>query len=99
MKSNEFVQKSNNQIIIELDPLEKKIKSDLLMIYSSEKKNLTYVETKIESYRQLYSYDYSKPPHPGVLFYRRFRYFSWHPRVDEDHPLLICNKIKTSEIF
>ena len=99
VKSNVFIQESINQTIIELDPIEKRIKSDLLMIYESEKKNLTYVETKIESYRQLYPYDYSKPPHPGVLFYRRFSFFSWHPRVDEDHPSLICSKIKTSEIF
>ena len=32
------------------------------------------------------NYNYSKPPHCGVLFYRRYRLFSWHPRVDSTHP-------------
>ena len=99
VKSNEFIEESGNQIVIKLNKKERKIKSDYLMLYSSEKKNLTYVKTNIESYRQLYSYDYSKPPHSGVLFYRRFRHFSWHPRVDGDHPSLICDKIKESGIY
>ena len=79
--------------------LKKKEKKDSLDIYNSEKSNLNYISFEKESYREIFDYDYKKPPHEGTLFYRRFSFFSWHPRVDSDNPDLICEMIINSEIF
>ena len=68
-------------------------------IYKSEKKNLKYINLKQECFRPLENYDYTSPPHNGVLFYRRYSLFSWHPRVDENSPIEVCHEIKNSEIF
>ena len=65
----------------------------------TEKKNLNYVSIANEVYRELPEHDYKKPPHIGILFYRRFSLFSWHPRVDQDTPEEVCQKIMQSEIF
>ena len=74
-------------------------KKKLLKIYKSESQNLNYVSLEKESYRELFDYDYSSPPHEGTLFYKRFSFFSWHPKVDSDNPDLICKKICESKIF
>ena len=96
---NEFVNPTKNEITIKLSEKEKKEKIKLLEIYNSEKGNLNYLKLKKECYRKLYDYDYSKPPHLGKLFYRRFSFFSWHPRVDSDTPENVTKKIVNSEIF
>lgn len=96
---NEFVKPIKNEVIIRLSEKEKKEKIKLLKIYNSEKGNLDYLSLEKECYRKLYDYDYSKPPHLGKLFYRRFSFFSWHPRVDSDTPENVIKKIITSEIF
>ena len=96
---NEFVKPTNDEVTIKLSEKEKREKMKLLEIYNSEKGNLDYVKLDKECYRKLYDYDYSKPPHPGKLFYRRFSIFSWHPRVDSDTPEKVSKKIINSEIF
>ncbi len=96
---NTFIDDDKNQNILELTDEEKKFKSNCLKVYRSEKKNLNYITIHKESFRPIKKYDYSKPPHAGVLFYRRYRFFSWHPRVDQDDPLLICKRITQSKIF
>ena len=96
---NEFVKPTKNEVTIKLSEREKREKMELLKIYNSEKGNLDYVKLDKECYRKLYDYDYSKPPHPGRLFYRRFSLFSWHPRVDSDTPEKVLKKIINSEIF
>ncbi len=68
-------------------------------IYKSENKNLRYINLKQECFRPLINYNYSSPPYDGVMFYRRYSLFSWHPRVDENSPIEICDEIKKSEIF
>ena len=85
--------------MIELFRVEKEFKKNFLKIYKSEKKNLNYIKFNVESFRPLKNYDYSKPAHSGVLFYRRFSLFSWHPRVDGDNPEHVCKKITESKIF
>ena len=96
---NEFVNPTKNEVTIKLSEKEKKEKIKLLEIYNSEKGNLDYLKLKKECYRKLYDYDYSKPPHFGKLFYKRFSFFSWHPRVDSDTPEIVIKKIVNSEIF
>ena len=99
INSNQFIKPQKKDIIIELNHEEKKIKRKMLNIYLSESKNLNYISLKQESYRKLNNYDYLKPPHKGTLFYRRFSFFDWHPRVDSDTSELICKSISESKIF
>ncbi len=96
---NEFIKPTKNQVTLKLSVNEKKEKIKLLEIYNSEKGNLNYLNLEKECYRKLYHYDYSKPPHLGKLFYRRFSFFSWHPRVDSDTPKNVIKKIINSKIF
>ncbi len=99
INSNTFFKKSKNQKIIFLSDNEKKLKKKLLHIYKSEKANLNYLSFYKESYRKILDYDYSQPPHSGILFYKRFSFFSWHPRVDSDKPDNVAKDIINSEIF
>ena len=96
---NKFIKNDNNLTICELTEEEKEFKKNCLKIYKSEKKNLNFININTESFRPLKDYDYSKPAHSGVLFYRRFSFFSWHPRVDGDKPGYVCRKIIESKIF
>jgi len=99
INSNFFIEKTKNQKCIFLSENDKHYKSNCLKLYASEKHNLGYISLNQECYRQLVDYDYSKPPHKGVLFYRRFRFFSWHPRVDGDRSELVCVKLVKSKIY
>ena len=68
-------------------------------MYASEKQNLNYISLEKESYRELLKYDYKLPPHEGRLFYRRFSFFSWHPRVDSDDPREYVRKFVNQKFF
>ncbi len=96
---NTFFENNKNEIVIKLTEEEKLFKKKCLDIYKSEKNNLNYIKINSESFRPIKEYDYSNPPHSGVVFYRRFSFFSWHPRVDPDNPRSICEAILKSKIF
>ncbi len=96
---NSFFDNRGNEKIHFLSTKEICFKKKCLNIYKSEKKNLNYIKIEKESFRSIQKYDYSQPPHEGILFYRRYRFFSWHPRVDGDTPYEICEIIKKSKIF
>ncbi|MEC8265406.1 MAG: PIG-L family deacetylase [Pseudomonadota bacterium] len=99
IRSNNFFIPSKKDNIIFLTNTEKKEKKRTLEIYKSESSNLNYISFEKESYRELYEYDYKLPPHRGTLFYRRFSFFSWHPKVDSDKPKQICKILINSKIF
>ena len=99
INTNTFFEKNGSEIVLDLDDGQKLFKTKSMNIYQSEKKNLKYFDLKQECFRPLVNYNYSSPPHDGVLFYRRYSLFSWHPRVDENSPIEICDEIKKSEIF
>ena len=82
-----------------LNENEKLVKKKLLAVYASEKNNLNFVSPNVELYREITNYNYSKPPHKGTLFYRRFAFFSWHPRVDSDNSSEICYAITNSDLY
>jgi hypothetical protein len=65
-----------------------------LALYASERGNLAHIAAARETFRPLASYDYARPPHPGVLFYRRFQWV-WprHPRVDYTRAEEVCAAI------
>jgi hypothetical protein len=71
------------ETIIALTDAERARKRELLKLYASEQNNLFFVGVERECFRPLASYDYSRPPHPGMLWYERFRWVPFrHPRVD-----------------
>ena len=90
INSNTFIKTTGGEVCYRLSKSEVEFKKKALKIYDSEKGNLSYLNLRKECYRPLINYDYNSPPHEGVLFYRRFSFFSWHPRVDSSHPSEIC---------
>lgn len=69
-------------------------KGALLRLYRSERENLGYVGLKRELWRKLARYDYSQPPHPGVLWYARHQWVPFrHPRVDFTRPAEVSQAI------
>ncbi|HEX2714461.1 MAG TPA: PIG-L family deacetylase [Candidatus Acidoferrales bacterium] len=91
--SNEFLAPTGTEREIVLDPAERKRKRQLLTVYESERRNLTHVRTEREVFRPLANYDYSRPPHSGKLFYQRFQWVPYHPRVDHTRPYEVCRAI------
>lgn len=61
-------------------------KTALIAVYRSERANLAHVVRRrigAEGLRPLPRHDYTRPPHPGRLFYERFHWVPFrHPRVD-----------------
>jgi len=96
---NTFIKSKSNETVLNLVQNEKEFKKNCLKVYRSEKSNLNYTRYDREMFRELVKYDYSIPPHKGVLFYRRFSFFKWHPKVDGDRPSDIIEKVKRSKIF
>jgi LmbE family N-acetylglucosaminyl deacetylase len=83
LRSQSFVRPNGTEQILRLTAEEVRLKADLVAIYRSERLNLRYVGLRQESLRTLAHYDYGAPPHPGRLFYERFRWVPVrHPSVD-----------------
>ena len=99
INTNTFFKINGSEIVLDLDSEQRLFKTKSMNVYKSEKKNLKYINLKQECFRPLVNYDYSSPPHNGILFYKRYSLFSWHPRVDENSPIEICDEIRNSEIF
>jgi N-acetylglucosamine malate deacetylase 1 len=86
VRSNEFFSRTGKEIDLALSEEERRFKQLLLATYASERGNLNYLQTGRETFRRLDEYDYSRPPHPGTLFYRRFAWAAFHPRVNQVRP-------------
>ena len=82
ISSNTFFKINGNEIIYNLSEKDKKLKKMLLNIYVSEQKNLSYLTIEKECFRPISNYNYLLPAHSGTMFYKRFSFFNWHPRVD-----------------
>lgn len=94
--SNQFPHPDASEQILTLTPAEREKKRAALAIYASEKGNLNYVKTERECWRVLAGYDYSQPPHDGVLWYARFQWVPFrHPRVDFTNPAEVSAAIET----
>jgi N-acetylglucosamine malate deacetylase 1 len=91
--SNEFISARGSETGIVLSEDERRAKKQFLEMYESESANLNYLRTEREVFRPLAEYDYSKPPHAGTLFYRRFAWAAFHPRVNEVRPEEVCRAI------
>jgi hypothetical protein len=81
--SQQFPFPDGSEQTIFLTPEERARKGALLRLYASERQNLGYVGLLRECWRKLARYDYSRPPHPGTLWYARHQWVPFrHPRVD-----------------
>lgn len=93
-RSQAFPYPNGTEQTLVLSSEERIKKTDALSLYASEKLNLNYVKAERECWRPLASYDYSKPPHPGTLWYARFQWVPFrHPRVDFTRPANVSGAI------
>lgn len=93
VRSQEFASPKGAEQRIVLTAEEQAAKRYALGIYKSEQGNLGYVRTEQEVFRPLASYSYGRPPHPGKLFYQRFQWVPYHPRVDYTKPEEVCRAL------
>lgn len=85
--SHAFPYPNGTEQTITLTNGEQQKKSEALALYLSEQFNLSYVQVERETYRPLPTHDYSKPAHPGTLWYARFQWVPIpHPGVDRTNP-------------
>ena len=82
ISSNTFFKLNGNEIVYNLSEQDKELKKMLLNLYVSEQKNLSYLTIEKECFRPISNYNYLLPAHSGTMFYKRFSFFNWHPRVD-----------------
>lgn len=92
-RSNCFFAPAGNEVELRLSPQERAAKTSALALYASERRNLSYIRPFQEAFRPLADYDYSRPPHPGTLFYRRYWWAGFHPAVNHVRPEQVCRAI------
>jgi LmbE family N-acetylglucosaminyl deacetylase len=93
-RAQQFPFPDGREQTIALTPEERRQKSALLRLYASERQNLNYIGIVSECFRPLAAYDYSQPPHPGILWYARFQWIPFrHPRVDFTPPEEVSREI------
>jgi LmbE family N-acetylglucosaminyl deacetylase len=86
-RAQQFPFPDGSEQTIALEPAERARKRELLGLYASERQNLSYVGIDRECWRPLAGADYSRPPHPGKLWYARFQWVPFrHPSVDFTRP-------------
>ena len=94
VRSQEFISRNGTEQEIVLKANERRFKRAVLGTYVSERENLSHIWTEREVFRPLAEYDYSRPPHPRKLFYERFQWVPFHPRVDQTKPEEVCRAIE-----
>lgn len=94
VRSQTFVEPAGEEVVVTLDDAERSRKRALLSLYESEQKNLGYVEIERELFRPLADYDYTRPPHEGRMFYQRFQWVPYHPRIDYCRPEQVCQALQ-----
>ncbi len=94
VRSQAFVEPNGSESTLTLEAVEKRRKRELLARYVSEQKNLGYVEVDREALRPLPAHDYTRPPHAGRMFYQRFQWVPFHPRIDYCRPDQVCQALQ-----
>ncbi len=89
-RSQEFPRAIGGERELLLDGAQRDRKRAALAIYASERGNLRHIRPDREVFRPLPLHDFSRPPHPGKLFYQRFQWVPRHPRIDHTHPEEVC---------
>lgn len=88
-RSQEFPNRLGGEVVLDLAPSERRNKRELLRAYASEHGNLAHIGAARESFRPLPQHDYTRPPHEGTLFYARYRWVPFHPRIDRTDPVRV----------
>jgi LmbE family N-acetylglucosaminyl deacetylase len=92
---NSFPYSTRATVISRLSPMEQRRKQALYNLYASERLNLSSVGVLQESFRPLVEYDYTQPPHKGLLWYERFQWVPFpHASIDRTHPAQVSAAIK-----
>ncbi|MBI4585019.1 MAG: PIG-L family deacetylase [Planctomycetes bacterium] len=95
VRSQEFIFTTGVEWELGLEDAEAERKREALAIYESELSNLRHVCTEHEVFRPLAAYDYGRSPHTGKLFYQRFQWVPYHPRVDYTRPEEVCRALQS----
>ena len=86
-RSQDFPRPNGTEQVLSLSTAQRAAKRAALGLYRSERRNLFYVRCEREVFRPLTVYNYSRPPHPGKLWYARFQWVPFrHPDVDVTDP-------------
>lgn len=93
VRSHAFPRLRGDEVAVTLSPEERRLKRDLLNIYGSERANLRHLDLARECFRPFVAADYARPAHVGKLFYQRFQWVPWHPRVDRTQPVKVCQAL------
>lgn len=94
-RSHVFPRRTGDEQVLVLTAAERTAKQRALGLYASERRNLRYVGTHLETFRPLPAHDYRRPPHPGRLWYARFQWVPFsHPGVDRTDPDDVAAAIK-----
>jgi len=94
VRSNQFPDRRDGDVTIDLTADEAMLKQRALASYASEHGNLRHVRTARESWRPLPPHDYGAPPHPGRLFRERFHWVPFrHPRIDFEPSAVVYAEI------
>jgi LmbE family N-acetylglucosaminyl deacetylase len=84
--SQSFIAPNGTERLVALTREESAAKRHALRLYRSERANLRHVGRAQEAFRPLPAYDYALPPHPGTLFFARYRWVPWLARIDRTPP-------------
>lgn len=90
VQSQNFPDSTGAETRLELDAEARLRKQNLLSLYASERRNLGAIRFEHESFRPLAEHDYRSAPHAGPLFYERFHWVPFHPRIDFCRPHELC---------
>ncbi len=71
--TQEFIAEEN-EVVLQPTPEEIERRKQMLNSYPSQGELLKHFPSTIERFRPLAKYDYSKPPHPGVLNYEAWQW-------------------------
>ena len=81
-----------------LTEAEKERKAAGFALYASESRNLRGLLSGQEQFRPWQKKDYTKPPHKGVLWYRRFSWIPFpHPAINRLSPKDVAKAISAGE--
>ena len=94
VRSQAFIEPNGSESTLTLGESEKARKRELLAKYESEQRNLGYVGVDREVLRPLTPHDYTRPPHEGRMFYQRFQWVPFHPRIDYCRPDQVCKALQ-----
>ena len=94
VRKQQFPHETGHEIVLTLDEREQSFKHRMYAVYASEQGTLRHMGLRTESFRPLKTYDYTRRPHAGRLYYQRLQWIPFQPRIDYCRPEDICRAFK-----